>query len=534
MTEATPRANPGRFQRDEAKFKPPTTNEANLNGGWQEVISKRNKKLRDKTSQQAPRRFSAQVHPEIKKAIRERRCFRCLPTRHQRAQCREPPKCFKCYKFGHYSSSCKPAIKSPVLNSEPSNQKQERTTFQTYADSVKGKPQMELIEEFWHERPEEEDVYISSTHILRPTNEYLHSSAYVSIVRGQSHPNLPWAIKQTLVRTHGGRLEHYQVFKINDTEYFLVCVNEQTLMAVIQQAPYEITAGGVRIELTRWTRTSGMSFTPNAYEAWVKLINLPYQLWNDEDIRKVLARVGKMRYAMPYGIHSGQFEHITLQMDTKHPSNIPRFLRVRIGDFSRRVRVQLLGWREGHEGYFPPPVPPNQTRPSRLRYVPYQEAHRRRPSPPTDIFEESGNSGGSGCGSVWATGVRAKMGTNAIKKNKRALKGKKPIRVKSKPIWKPTVRAKAKAKRAAQAKTQQWVEVVKKKKVTPTITQKGGSIVASSSTTETPKVTKLTFSFNPKEMGAVMVTWGIDVISKIVHQPYRELSRIRAVLGSNC
>lgn len=510
----------GQFQRAERAFKPSTTNGAHLNGGWQQVISKRNKKLRDKTSQQAPKSFSTQVHPEFTKAIRERRCFRCLATGHQRAQCREPPKCFKCHKSGHYSTSCKSLIKPPNLKAEPNKQRVEykkRNTHQTFADCFKKKPQMELIEEFWNERPDEEDVYLSSTHVLRPTNEYLLSSAYVTIERGQQSAELPWQIKQTLVRAHGGRIDQYQLFKLDDTEYLLVCVNEQTLTAVIQRAPYEIQPAGVRIKLTKWTRTSGMSFTPNAYEAWIKLIGLPYQLWNDEEIRKVVARVGNMRYAMPYGIHSGQFEHITIQMDTKHPSNIPKFLRVRIGDFSRRVRVQLLGWRVGHDGYFPPPVPPNQTRPSTIRYIPYQQVHRRRPSPRTDISEESGNSNGSVNGSQWATGVKATLAANANKEEKRSLNGNKPskIRVGSKPVWKPKLRSKTKAISGNRAAAKQWIEVVKRSK--PTLT--------------TPKVTNLIFTFNPKEMGEILVLWGKEVISKITYQPYKELSRIRQVLG---
>ncbi|KAF3335507.1 hypothetical protein FCM35_KLT20014 [Carex littledalei] len=176
-----------------------------------------------------------------------------------------------------------------------------------------------------------------------------------------------------------------------------------------------------------------------------------------------------MRYAMPYGPHSGQFEHITIQIDTKHPNNIPRSFRVRIGDFSKRVRVQLLGWRVGHEGYFPPPVPPNQTQPSRLRYTPYQEPHHLRPSPPTDISEESGNSNGSVGGSQWATSIRAK------------------------------------GKRGKRAVARRWIEVVKIKKPTPIATPSKGAVVASGAETATPKVTNLIFTFNPKEKGVVLI-----------------------------
>ncbi|KAF3337037.1 hypothetical protein FCM35_KLT17624 [Carex littledalei] len=190
MTEV--RRNPGRFQRAEA-FNSPTNNGAHLNGGWQQVTSKRNRRLREKTSQQPTKRFSAQVHPEFNRAIRENRCFRCLVTGHQRVQCKEPPKCFKCLKFRHYSSYCKQPIKASKVTTVPTKPKTHlrANSFQTYLDAVKGKPTMELIEEFWNARPEEEDVYLTSAHVLRPDTEFLGSATYVSLDRGQQSADLP-------------------------------------------------------------------------------------------------------------------------------------------------------------------------------------------------------------------------------------------------------------------------------------------------------------------------------------------------------
>lgn len=177
MTEAKAiSANPGRIQQGAANFNPSTTDETHLNGEWQQVTSKRSRKLRDKTSHQAPRRFSTQVHPAFNKAIRENRCFRCLAighqraqckqlrdktshqaTRkfstqvhpafntairenrcfrclaigHQRAQCRDPPKCFKCHQSGHYSSNCKLPIKPNVTAKPNTHTKQSKLETHT-------------------------------------------------------------------------------------------------------------------------------------------------------------------------------------------------------------------------------------------------------------------------------------------------------------------------------------------------------------------------------------------------------------------
>lgn len=102
-----------------------------------------------------------------------------------------------------------------------------------------------------------------------------------------------------------------------------------------------------------------MSFWLNEYQAWIKIIGLSLNLWNEEELHRVAVRMGTINFTMPYGLNAGQFEHITLYMNTGHLRNIPKFLRVWCGDLTKRVSVLLLGWRIEQEGYFSPPAPTN-------------------------------------------------------------------------------------------------------------------------------------------------------------------------------
>lgn len=151
----------------------------------------------------------------------------------------------------------------------------------------------EFIEEFMNERPDEVDVLLPVTNDLRPENSYL---AYAA--------NISFAIKCTMVDLHGGTLELYQVHKLEREAYFIICVNQTVRYAIVQQGPYKIPIARVWITLAHWTATTGMTFWPNEYHTWIKLIGLPLNKWNDEDLHKDTARVGTIDYIMPYGLHA--------------------------------------------------------------------------------------------------------------------------------------------------------------------------------------------------------------------------------------
>lgn len=195
-----------------------------------------------------------------------------------------------------------------------------------------------MAEEFWDERPEEEDLFLTPQSPLRESNQLLQSSAWIT----------------RSISKYTKLIERY----------FLVCANPTLRHAIVDRGPYDIPEYQARINFTRWEETSGMSFQPPGYEAWVQLFGAPLQLWNKEELEKLSVKLGTIKYVMPYGIETGQLEKMTLLIASKHPRRIPRFFKVHIGDYAKRVRVMLLGWRIAAPGYFPPPLPPNGTLPT--------------------------------------------------------------------------------------------------------------------------------------------------------------------------
>lgn len=106
------------------------------------------------------------------------------------------------------------------------------------------------------------------------------------------------------------------------------------------------------------------------------------------------------------------------------------------------------------------------------------------------------------------------------------------VKSKSKPIWKPKIRAKIR-----QAKEKRWVKVKKTKLTSPTAPRR--SIVIRGATVQkqvTPKVTKLTklrLFFGHTEIGVVLAIQGNEIVSRIVHQTSRELSRLKEHVNVN-
>lgn len=60
-------------------------------------------------------------------------------------------------------------------------------------------------------------------------------------------------------------------------------------------------------------------------------------MWNPKGINRLTVRLGTMKNTMPYGLQARQLEYITVHVATKHPRHIPKFLKIKVGDYDKRV-----------------------------------------------------------------------------------------------------------------------------------------------------------------------------------------------------
>ncbi|KAF3339284.1 hypothetical protein FCM35_KLT16755 [Carex littledalei] len=269
------------------------------------------------------------------------KCFRCLSGEHRVAQRRESVRCHKCLKLGHYSNRC-------TIKLQPTPQPKpyipSRTFVHpntTFAQVVSQRKEMNAeineddLQPFWDERPAKEEV--------------------------------------------------------KRNKYLLVFHNEELRDATVQERPYAIPALGVQFTLFAWEPTDGFQYLPPRYEAWVRLLDVPLHMWNNEQIIRLMATLGTIMNIMPYGLNAQQLEHITVHLTTRHPRRT-KWLKIRMGDLSKRIKVQLLVWGAEEAPNFRPPPPLTQPRQRQqpLRRTPQQQQHRRPPSP--NIHSYSGES----------------------------------------------------------------------------------------------------------------------------------------------
>lgn len=96
-----------------------------------------------------------------------------------------------------------------------------------------------------------------------------------------------------------------------------------------------------------------MVYEPEPYQAWIRLWDLPFQAWNTDDLRTVTTGVGRITAVLPHGRRAGHFRHVTIRVACGDPEEISRFLMYHENGHARRVRVQILHWREWQQGPYP-------------------------------------------------------------------------------------------------------------------------------------------------------------------------------------
>lgn len=208
---------------------------------------------------------------------------------------------------------------------------------------------------------------------------------------------------------------------------------------MVQEGPYAIPALGAQFTLRAWLPTDGMQYHPPRYDAWVRFVGVPLQMWNSEGINRLTARLGTVQSIMPYGLQARQLEHITVHLSTKHPRHIPKYLKVKMGDFDKRVRVKLLTWRADHPANFPPPPDATERRQPVRRTQPRQQ--RVQPSATNRPYSSSSSDGSNAhpwAAQSYSTGTE----TEQVRLNKHKMKGIWVSKPKVDPLVVPAVEIK--------------------------------------------------------------------------------------------
>lgn len=363
------------------------TGAINGEGGWSTVL---NKRRRNYLRQSQINQSKATSHPldtdwgmgkptnrrkerfltgEVKKmyqaAFNEKRCLRCLSKGHKRFQCREPIRCYKCKCSGHQAGSCRGVnakagnVIKPVRRHYPTHTSSTENR-KTYAQIVKNlqtqqntEPlsQME-VEPFADVRPHMTQVFAPTREFLRPQNEFLDSTGMIVMVQGGQSPDLPREIARVLARRFGWLWQDYHVMQAADAPFLVICPGPNIKESIIHGGVYTVRPG-VQFRVIDWAIDLDMAYEPTPFEAWIRLTGLPYQAWNNTDLRKVTTQLGHVTAVAPYGRARGHFRHIILRIACEDPRELPMHVKYHEGDFATIVRVRLLNWRPYGDQPFP-------------------------------------------------------------------------------------------------------------------------------------------------------------------------------------
>jgi hypothetical protein len=227
-------------------------------------------------------------------------------------------------------------------------------------------------------RPETKEVFFPFRQHLRQQNDYLHRAVVVVLLQGipsqQVKNEIPHAIQQQL----GWNNELLQATKImaaRTAPYIIICPDENSKDTMIIESPYNIPELNTEFGLIEWTPEWGMEDEPATHQAWLTISDLPLQAWNNEDIRKLLAKYGCPTHIQPYGLAADNFEDITLHLIGGHPMKIPRTLKYRENGMYAMVRITVHNWREIQHGPYPPDLNQDNGLP--------EEAHSMQASQPS-------------------------------------------------------------------------------------------------------------------------------------------------------
>ena len=309
------------------------------------------------------------------KAFKEGKCFRCLSKDHKRANCREPVRCFKCNRIGHKYGGCKiqqqeikrqyrpQQYKYPQHHGisyagvlKPSEKAPNLTQPETTVKSKRGAPPGKVsMDDLWEVRPEETHVYMPIREGLRPQNMDLRCAGLVVMTQGQPTADIPGLLAHRLARQFGGTALQNEVYDGNeedDAPFILMVQNRARLQEIVWNSPYTLRRG-VQVGVMLWDQEWSMVYEPEPFQAWLRLWDLPLHAWNTEDLRKVTTGVGRITAILPHGRQAGHFRHVTIRVACEDPHEISRFLKYHDNGHARRVRVQILHWREWQQGPYP-------------------------------------------------------------------------------------------------------------------------------------------------------------------------------------
>lgn len=202
------------------------------------------------------------------------KCFRCLASDHQIAECRDPVRCIRCRKSGHRAVNCK--------ETEPRVRDRVNRVF---------RQRDYRVNKVFRQRERVPKVYVPDTdEVLR--RKVIRRNAVLADIIPPANlgPDPTHTIASALAIRFGGYTHDFGVARYRDRDYAIFL--PEWVSAEMLARREVLTFDGFWIRCYKWGRNRNTRPHRVIYKAWVQLLNLPFKCWSTARVASLLGGFG--------------------------------------------------------------------------------------------------------------------------------------------------------------------------------------------------------------------------------------------------
>nr|CAD1842907.1 unnamed protein product [Ananas comosus var. bracteatus] len=253
----------------------------------------------------------------------EKRCFRCLARDHVVAVCRDPLRCRRCRRTGHRAKFCNSKLATPAAAMNRAHQHRGRAPL--------SKVYVPFTEEYLRRVELRRNALLAD--VIPPAN---------------LGPDPIITIKSALARRFGGYNDDFAVARCRERD-FAIFLPEWVPAGVLTRREV-LTFDGFWLRCYPWGQYRDARPHHVQYKAWIRLINLPFEIWTVARVAALVSGFGRFIKADGPTKAMTDLRAFRCQIALDSIYSIPQTLSVIIGEELFPVMVHLERWERSDAG----------------------------------------------------------------------------------------------------------------------------------------------------------------------------------------
>nr|CAD1840641.1 unnamed protein product [Ananas comosus var. bracteatus] len=266
-----------------------------------------------------------------------KRCFRCLARDYVVVACWDPVRCRRCLCYGHRASLCR-ADRGPKASNHM--YRPYHRPRRAPGRAPVSKVFVPYTEEYLRRRDLHQNAVLAD--VIRPAN---------------LGPDLINTIKNALARRFGGYTDDFAVARHRERDYAIFLPEWAPADVLTRREVLTLNDFWIRCYL--WGQHSNARPHRSRYRAWIRLINLPFEIWTIPRVAAIVGGFGRFVKADATTRAMTDLRAYRCQVVMDSMLDVPQNQSIVLGDELFSVMVHLESWKfiaDGGGG--DPPVPP--------------------------------------------------------------------------------------------------------------------------------------------------------------------------------